>query len=131
MSEVKLKSKNGMLYTPAENVVNPEVTHWNGEGEDLLLIYYSNGEPDTVYWKDSRLWKGELDKTGLAAALFDARETGTIPDVREVELPDGETFAIDFDYDMDKIPELTYLEEKLIHEFPDPNDWSGRNYDDE
>jgi len=26
--------------------------------------------------------------------------------------------------------ELTFLEEKLIHEFPDPNDWNGRNYDD-
>ena len=33
--------------------------------------------------------------------------------------------------DPDVIPELTELEEKLIHEFPDPNDFNGRNYDDE
>ena len=27
--------------------------------------------------------------------------------------------------------ELTDLEEKLIHEFPDPNDFNGRTYEDE
>ena len=101
MSEIKLKSKDGTLYTPAENVVNPEVTEWIGEGEDVLLMYYSKyGEPNTIGWP--RGWKGKLDKAGLAEALFDARETGTIPHVREVELPDGETFVIDFDYKKEK-----------------------------
>ena len=38
------------------------------------------------------------------------------------------TGDIEFD---DSPVELTYLEEKLIHDFPDPNDWNGRTYEDE
>jgi len=32
---------------------------------------------------------------------------------------------------LDEPPELSEREEKLIHEFPDPNDWNGRTYEDE
>ena len=32
---------------------------------------------------------------------------------------------------LDEPPELSEKEEKLIHEFPDPNDFNGRAYDDE
>ena len=32
---------------------------------------------------------------------------------------------------LDEPPELSEREEKLIHEFPDPNDFNGRTYEDE
>jgi len=93
---IRLIVDHNTLHVRAEDIHNPEVTEWLGEGEPALLHYTNKfGEPFTVTYKDGLDAKGEAD---LAISLYDARETGTIPDVREVELPDGEVFVIDDDH---------------------------------
>jgi hypothetical protein len=93
---IKLIVEYNTLHVAAEDIHSPEVTEWLGEGESALLHYTNKfGEPFTVTYKDGL---GDNGKADLAISLFDARETGTIPDVREVELPDGEVFVIDEDH---------------------------------
>ena len=58
----------------------------NGE---LIIFFYPSGDVDTFTWGK------EINKQKLAAALFDAREMGYMPNEEEVLLPDGEVFHID------------------------------------
>ena len=57
--------------------------------ENLLLFFYPAGDVDTFTWGK------QLNKQNLAAALFEAREMGYMPNEEEVLLPDGEVFHID------------------------------------
>lgn len=61
----------------------------DGTPYDPVLIYFhSGGDPDTVSWPNPKA-------AHLRGALYDARETGFIPDVPIVLLPDGKEFVID------------------------------------
>ena len=58
----------------------------NGE---LLIFFYPSGDVDTFTWGK------KLNKQKLAAALFEAREMGYMPNEEEVLFPDGEVFHVD------------------------------------
>ena len=61
----------------------------DGTPYDPILIYFHpGGDPDTVSWPNP-------NAEHLRGALYGARETGFIPDVPIVLLPDGKEFAID------------------------------------
>lgn len=65
---------------------------------ELLVCIYPAGDCDTIRWpfpQDSTYWTRDSWEQALRRALFDARETGQIPDVTEVLLPDGTVFMID------------------------------------
>lgn len=103
MSLIKLIVKFNTLHTPASAL--SESWHEDNKSfpnlhkiEDRLL-FYRNGYGEPVLCDVSQ--DGSFDKADLAIALFDARETGQIEDVREVLTPDGETFVIDADYGQD------------------------------
>lgn len=59
----------------------------------LLMTVYSAGDCDVAKWPLSTPQLRQL----LARSLYDARETGLIPDVAEVTLPDGSRFSIDME----------------------------------
>lgn len=64
------------------------------------MLFYRNHYGEPVLCDVAK--DGSFDKADLAIALFDARETGQIEgDVKEVQTPDGETFAIDSDHGQD------------------------------
>ena len=73
-------------------LTNPFVPEADRKPSDpLLMVVYGAGDCDVAKWP---LTTPEL-RWRLARALYDARETGTIPDVTEVILPDGKIFVID------------------------------------
>lgn len=103
-TQVKLIAKYGCLYSLFDAIVDDLVReHFRQCGltnpfkpkserghpdNPILLVEHEGGDHDTIAWP--------LIKRGhLASALFDARESGIIPDVAEVILPDGGTFDID------------------------------------
>lgn len=102
---VKLLVEHGSLCTPFSAIVDeanrehfrqcglsdpfkPEAER--GPSNPVLLVEHDGGDHDTIAWP--------LTQRGhLASALYGARETGLIPDVTEVTLPDGSTFNIDME----------------------------------
>jgi hypothetical protein len=62
-------------------------------------LCYPNGEPVYLFLPTGDVrtfdWPGDFLFSDLREALYDARETGEIGDVRQVTLPDGMTFDID------------------------------------
>ncbi len=64
-----------------------------GPDNPLLMTVYGAGDCDVAKWP---LSTPEL-RERLARSLYDARETGCIPDITEVTLPDGSTFNIDME----------------------------------
>jgi len=49
--------------------------------------------------------ESDIKPADLAIALFSARETGQMRDVKEVQLPNGDTFIIDMDHGQDELIE--------------------------
>ena len=97
---IKVIEKNGSLYTPYNAIVDEwqRKIHAEYEDKDHMLITRSEwGEPMTPEWKDNKLVdsEGYLGSYVLAMCLFDARETGALEDIQEVELPDGSIFNIE------------------------------------
>jgi hypothetical protein len=84
---IKLIAADGALYTPIE-AVNDENVRRIYSSNPVLLYFHPSGEVDTIRWP-------KFDEERLRSALYDARETGTIPNCSEVILPNGETFKID------------------------------------
>ena len=59
-------------------------------GDRLLLVRYEEGDCDTISWP----FLEKKDEENLEAALFDAREIGSVPaDTQTVLLPDGSSFS--------------------------------------
>jgi len=86
----KLLNQDGTLYTPAEAAIQAfEVNCANfGITGPFLLADYVNGDPCTARWPN-------VNKGNLAILLYGARETGQIPDVSSVLLPDDSEFDIE------------------------------------
>lgn len=78
---MKLTTKDGRLYAE----------------DKLLLCVYPAGDCDTIPWPnlfdEGDYWNEEKWTQALTGALYDAREMGYVPDVHEVELPDGTKFT--------------------------------------
>jgi len=96
---IKVIEKNGSLYTPYNAIVDEWQREIHAEYEDkdhYLLTRSEWGEPMTPTWKDGKIQDKYQDgRYVLAKCLFDARETGALKDVQEVELPDGSIFNIE------------------------------------
>ena len=96
---IKLIAKNKDLYTPFDAIADEwqRKIHAEYEDKDCLLVTRSEwGEPMTPSWKDGKLDDQYQDsRYVLAMCLFDSRETGQIPDVKEVKLPDDSVFNIE------------------------------------
>ena len=63
--------------------------------EDPMEILFVGNEVHEIPWIDRETLVTSSAGWHLASALYDYRETGSIEDVREVELPDGTLFVID------------------------------------
>lgn len=63
--------------------------------EDPVEIFYFGNECHDIRWIDRETLVTSDAGWHLASALYDYRETGSIEDVPEVELPDGTIFVID------------------------------------
>lgn len=102
---VKLIVEHGCLCVPFEAIVDdlnrehfrecgmtdpfvPEADR--APSNPMLLVEHDGGDHDTINWPLTK-------RQHLASALYGARETGLIPDVTEVTLPDGSTFNIDME----------------------------------
>lgn len=85
---VKLIAQDGRLCTSHLDIVDEFSKKYAGEEPSVLLYQYSEGDWDAVNWPNP-------NEEHLRSCLFDCRETGMIPDVREVQLPDGTIFQID------------------------------------
>ncbi len=86
-TEVKLVAEDGCLYTPKE-AMSKELRDLDFyQDNPILIVHHPEGDHDTIKWP-------RPNAKHLRSALFDAREQGLIPDVREVLLPNGEMFVI-------------------------------------
>jgi len=88
----KLINDDGILATAHELIpddLRTSFTNPDGEPDNAILIYdRPSGDVDTIKWPHP-------NKDHLRGALYAARETGFIPNVEAVLLPDGEEFLID------------------------------------
>ena len=86
---ITLIANGRSLCTPNSAIESKDLREWYDDGEDPILIFeYPSGDVDTIAWP-------KPNRKNLAGALYDARETGLIPDVPTVILPDGTEFNID------------------------------------
>lgn len=102
---IKLIAENGNLFTPFSSIADEWMKQVYGEStpfhtevnrNPLLLTRNEWGEPMTPKWKDGQIEDKYQDgRHVLAMCLFGARETGQIPDVKEVKLPDDSIFNIE------------------------------------
>jgi hypothetical protein len=89
---IKLLAVDGYLYTPNSAIDDKLQREW-AEGKDCMLVGESpGGDPCTARWPNPNM-------RDLQSCLYDAREMGTIPDVKSVLLPDGTEFIIDANHD--------------------------------
>jgi hypothetical protein len=87
----KLINDNGILATAHELIpddMKDFFTSASGPDNAILIYYHPSGDVDTISYPHPNL-------KHLRAALYDARESGFIPDVPAVLLPSGEEFLID------------------------------------
>lgn len=88
---LQLIASHGSLEVAFEDIHHLEHReHFDGD-DALLILRYPAGDCDTVRWPNPNI---QL----LRGALYDARETGLIADVKSVLLPDGSEFFIDEPY---------------------------------
>jgi hypothetical protein len=102
---IKLIAKDNQMYTPFDSIIDewmkqiytePTPFETEGDRDPILITRNEWGEPMTPKWKDGKVEDKYQDgRYVLAQALFDARETGQISDVKEVKLPDDSVFIID------------------------------------
>ena len=87
---VKLLNENGTLYTPVEAASESfrKDCSFLEDGAPVILADYIDGDPCTAKWPHT-------NKGNLAILLYGARETGQIPDVPSVLLPDDSVFDIE------------------------------------
>lgn len=85
---VKLIAEHGSLFTSNLDIVDEFAKKHYGNEPSILIYRYRAGDVDTINWPNP-------NEEHLRSCLFDARETGMIPHVRSVELPDGTIFHID------------------------------------
>jgi hypothetical protein len=84
--QIQLTAEDGLLCTPHSALMDVFLKQ-HFEEDPPLLAHYPAGDYDTVNWPNP-------NEEILRTALFGARETGLIPDVRSVILPDGSEFII-------------------------------------
>lgn len=90
-SVIQLVAENGSLCAAWGDIHGQShQKHFDGDNA-VLICRYSAGDCDSVNWPNPNI-------AVLRGALYDARETGLIADVRSVLLPDGEEFFIDQPY---------------------------------
>ena len=103
---IKLIEESGDLHTPFEDIqdewlketyAKPMTKNAEPNRNPILVCRNEYGEVMSPDWKDGKIYESKTHdgRHVLAICLFDARETGQIPDVKEVTLPDGATFVID------------------------------------
>ena len=86
-NQVKLIAKGGDLFTQRDMIKDPATRNFFSE-DPILVCRYDAGDCDTINWPNP-------NEENLRRALYDARETGVIPDVQLVTLPNGLEFSID------------------------------------
>lgn len=89
----KLINDNGLLATAHELIpddMKDFFTSSSGPENAILIFYHRGGDVDTISYPNPNL-------NHLRAALYDARESGFIPNVPAVLLPSGKAFLIDAD----------------------------------
>jgi hypothetical protein len=93
-SKVILRAEARRLCAPLSLVAASLLEQFTAD--PILLCRYPEGDVDSISWPmpandDANNWQSML-----RSALYDARETGIIPNVAAVVLPDGSEFGIDF-----------------------------------
>jgi hypothetical protein len=86
---IKLAVHDGTLHLYSEDFNGDDLGDFFGTEEFVELL--TNDTCASVTYD-----KGVFDKQMLAGILYDYIECGWMKDVREVELPDGRTFHIEF-----------------------------------
>ena len=85
---VYLVEVHDMLHTKTSDIVDDMCRkHYAGDEHSILLRFFSAGDVTTIAWPDP-------DLDDLRSALYDARESGMIPFVNTVILPDGQPLSI-------------------------------------
>lgn len=79
---VKLIDRDGSLYTSTKDIVDDICRKHYGGDEFAILLCFFDQDVNSIAWPNP-------DLRELRSALYDARETGMIPFVQSVELPDG------------------------------------------
>ena len=102
---IKLIAKGSQMFTPFDSIVDEWLQQIHAEpslfdperNRDPLLITTNEwGEPMTPEWRDGKIEDKYQDgRNVLAICLFGSRETGQIPDIKEVKLPDDSIFNIE------------------------------------
>jgi hypothetical protein len=97
MTNITLIDNDGALYIPLAAIHDASLREYFSARDHkpvgaMLLARYPEGDCDKAPWP----MRDPADHYILAAALYDARETGVLPPhASAVTLPDGHTFSID------------------------------------
>jgi hypothetical protein len=91
--KIQLIEENGMLYTPIDAVQDKLMkSYWGESGSDKVLLAERIASDDVIVGRFPL--RNRQDRINLSIVLFGARETGQIPDVDSVLLPNGEEFTV-------------------------------------
>jgi hypothetical protein len=85
--EIKLIDKDGYLYTPYDVANKSLKDYYKGKREIILVDKDETGDVVTARWPN-------YNERDLRMLLYGARETGQIPNIEFVILPDGKEFEI-------------------------------------
>lgn len=88
-TQVTLVVENGKLHTKHSDIADRCMKMFF-DSNPILLHHSEEGDCDSLRWP---LQRGK--RKALAAALYDDRERGIIPNVPSVILPDGSEFFIE------------------------------------
>lgn len=84
---VRLVAIGGLLHTKTSDIVDNICREHYGQDEHSILLSFSHEGVTQIAWP-------EPDFDDLRNALYDARETGMIPNVQTVTLPNGRLLFI-------------------------------------
>jgi hypothetical protein len=79
---IQLIAKNKTLYIPLHAATAQALKDYQLKEDIILLCVYPSGDCDTIKWP-------KMKEANLVTALYAARETGLLPDIHSVLLPDG------------------------------------------